>query len=467
MQQPNSQASMPNQIITYWKLHKVPIILALLSLVFYYTFAHHLVRSDFMKLLMLFAALFFLSFKLIQFEKWNFKFLLAVGILFRLIFLWAEPNLSQDFYRFIWDGELVSHMLNPYLEVPDTLIGQKDLVIANAQELHQGMGGLSARHFSNYPPLNQLIFALAALLGGKSILGSVMVMRSVIILSDIGIFYFGRKLLKNLNRSPHLIFWYFLNPLIIIELTGNLHFEGVMLFFFVWALYLLSIGKWLWAAIPYAFSISVKLVPLLFLPLFLKHLGLKKSISFYGLIALTTLILLAPFYTSEFFAHYSDSVGLWFSNFEFNAGLYNGIKLVAVNFFDAKAWELVKIYGKITPLAIIAIALLFTFLANNQKLQVLITSMLWILGCYYLLSTTVHPWYLVFLVFLVIFTEYRFALVWSAMAILSYFAYSKTQFKENLWLLAIEYFAVYGFLAYEIFKLNGIKQIFHKNSSVN
>jgi len=458
---------MPSPMITYWKLHRVPIVLALLSLAFYYTFAHYLVRTDFVKLITLFAALFFLSFKLIQFEKWNFKFLLAVGILFRLMFLWAEPNLSQDFYRFIWDGQLVRHGLNPYLEVPDQLIGQKDLIIAHAKEIHQGMGSLSARHFSNYPPLNQLIFALAALLGGKTILGSVMVMRTVIILADVGIYFFGRKLLKNLNRSPHLIFWYFLNPLIIIELTGNLHFEGVMLFFFAWSLYVLSIGKWLWAAIPYALSILVKLVPLLFLPLFLKHLGLKKSSAFYGMVLLTTLLLLAPFYTSEFFAHYSDSVGLWFSNFEFNAGLYNGIKLASVNFFEAKPWILVKVYGKITPVVVITIALLFTFLAQNQKLEVLVTSMLWILVGYYLLSTTVHPWYLAFPVFLVIFTDYRFALVWSAVAVLSYFAYSTAPFKENLWLLAIEYFAVYGFMLYEIFKGNGVKRIFYKNSQPN
>ena len=286
---------MPNRLITYWKLHKVAIVLALLSLAFYSTFAYHLERTDFVKLLTLFSALFFLCFKLIQFEKWNFKFLLSIGILFRLIFLIAEPNLSQDFYRFIWDGGLVKDFINPYLNLPDTLIEQSNLVIANAQELYVGMGSLSARHYSNYPPLNQLIFALASLFGGKTILGSIVAMRSIIIFADVGIFYFGRKLLKNINQSPHLIFWYFLNPLVIIELTGNLHFEGVMLFFFVWALYLLSIHKWQWAAVVYACSISVKLVPLLFLPLFLKHFNLKKSISFYTIIGATSLLLFAPF----------------------------------------------------------------------------------------------------------------------------------------------------------------------------
>ena len=446
---------------SYFKLHKIPILLALLSSVLYYTFAYHLERTEFIKLLALFAALFFLCFKLIQFEKWNFRFILVIGIIFRLLFLFIEPNLSQDFYRFIWDGELVAHFVNPYLEVPNTLIGQKDIFIANAQELHQGMGELSARHYSNYPPLNQLIFALAALLGGKTILGSIVFMRSAIILADIGIVYFGRKLLKNLNRSPHLIFWYFLNPLIIIELSGNLHFEGVMLFFFVWALYLLSVKKWALAAIPYALSISIKLVPLLFLPLFLKHLGLKKSALFYVVVGAISLLLLLPFYTDAFVANYTDTVGLWFSNFEFNAGIYNGLKKIAIC-YDAKPWELIKIYGKITPYITIGIVLLFTFLAKNQKLNTLITSMLWILTLYYFLATTVHPWYIVFLVLLTIFTEFRYALLWSAMIILSYYAYSQTDYSEHLGLLTIEYIFVFGFLCYEIFSTIGQNLVFRK-----
>ncbi len=452
---------MPNQLTTYWKLHRTPILLALLSLVFYYTFAYHLVRTDFIRLLTLFTALFFLCYKLIQFEKWNFKFLLGAGIIFRLAFLLVEPNLSQDFYRFIWDGELVHNWQNPYLAVPNTLIEQKNLVIANAQTLYEGMGSLSARHFSNYPPLNQLIFALTSFLGLNTVLGSVIAMRVVIILADVGLFYFGRKLLRNLNRSPHLIFWYFLNPLVIVELTGNLHFEGVMLFFFVWSLYLISVKKWKLGALVYALSISVKLVPLLFLPLFIKHFGWKKSSGFFALVGIASIAMLFPFYSSEFIDNYAQTVGLWFSNFEFNAGLYNGIKKLAVQ-FNAKPWELIKTYGKITPWITILAVLVLTFFRNNQKLPVLIGSMLWALTLYYFTSATVHPWYLIFLVTLCIFTEYRFAILWSAAVVLSYFAYSKIDFKENLWLLSIEYLSVYAFLGYEIITRHGKKVLFGK-----
>lgn len=452
---------------SYWKLHKYPILIALGSVLLYYLFAHNLAREDFIKLIAFYGVLFFFFYKLIQFEKWNFKFLLLVGILFRLIFLFTEPNLSQDFYRFIWDGELIKNGINPYLYTPNTLIQKSDLAIANAQQLYDGMGSLSARHYSNYPPLNQLIFTISSFLSGGSVLGSLIVMRIIIILADIGILYFGRKLLQNIGNSNHLTFWYFLNPLVIIELTGNLHFEGVMLFFFVWSIYLISTNKWKQAAPIYAFSILLKLVPILFLPLFLKHFGFKKSVLFYSLIGITCVLFLLPFYSSEFIDNYSQTVGLWFSNFEFNAGIYNVVKKIAVTQFEAKPWELVKSYGNLVPKLIISAALLLTFLRKNQSLVTLISSMLILLSFYYFISSTVHPWYIIFLLTLGIFSNYRFPIVWSAMAVLSYYAYSNPDFKENLWILSFEYLIVFGYLFYEISKSNNVKSFFRKKIAQN
>ncbi|RRQ50455.1 mannosyltransferase [Maribacter algicola] len=440
---------MPRRLTTYLQLHKLPLLFALFSLVFYYTLAYQLERTDYFKLFTLFAALFFFSWKLIQFEKWNFRFLLVSGVLFRLVFIPIEPHLSQDFYRFIWDGELVVNFINPYLETPNALMENLGLPIANAQELYQGMGSLSAKHYSSYPPLHQLFFALAAMLGGKSILGSIMVMRAFTILADLGIFYFGRKLLKNLNKSPHLICWYFLNPLVIVELTGNLHFEGIMLFFLVWALYLLSQNKWQLAGVVMACSISVKLVPILFLPLFLKYFGLKKSLPFYLIIGGISLLLFLPFYDPAFLTNYSKTVGLWFSNFEFNAGIYNLAKKIAIS-MDEKSWDFIKDYGKIVPYITLATAILLTFLRNNRDLLKLISSMMWLLTLYYMISTTVHPWYIISVLLLGVFNSVKYPVIWTGMIVLSYFAYSQVDNKENLLLLSLEYTVVIGFIVYEV-----------------
>lgn len=447
---------------SYWRLHRYPILFAIVSILFYASFTYDLVRTDTVKLFMLFGALFFLYYKIIQFEKWNFKFLLVIGILFRLVFLLAEPNLSQDFYRFIWDGELIKNGINPYLYTPDQLMEQGKVVIANMQELHAGMSKLNARHFSNYPPVNQILFALSALLGGGSVLGSMIAMRLIIILADLGVVYFGRKLLQQLNQANHMVFWYFLNPLVIIELTGNLHFEGVMLFFFVWSLYLLAKQQWVWAAPIYALSIMVKLVPLLLLPILLKYLGLKKSIGFYALTIVGCLALLLPFYSPVFIDNYAETLKLWFSNFEFNAGIYNIVKKIAVTYYEAKPWELIDTYGALITKIVIVITLLIAFFRKNQKLPTTITSMVLALSCYYFLTSTVHPWYVVFLMGISIFSSLRFPLVWSLMVILSYQAYANVDYKEHLWLLAIEYILVIGYFIYEMIGRGSKKLYFFK-----
>jgi len=447
---------------SYWRLHRYPILFAIASMLFYASFAYDLVRTDTVKLFMLFGATFFLYYKIIQFEKWNFKFLLVIGILFRLVFLLAEPNLSQDFYRFIWDGELIKNGINPYLYTPDQLMEQGKVVFANMQELHAGMTELNVRHYSNYPPVNQILFALSAFLGGGSVLGSMIAMRLIIILADLGVVYFGRKLLQQLNQANHMVFWYFLNPLVIIELTGNLHFEGVMLFFFAWSLYLLAKQKWIWASPVYALSIMVKLVPLLLLPVLLKYLGFKKSIGFYALTILACFALLLPFYSPVFLDNYSETLKLWFSNFEFNAGVYNVVKKIAVTYYEAKPWELIDAYGAMITKIVVLATLLIAFILKNQKLPTAITSMVLALSCYYFLTSTVHPWYVVFLMGISIFSSLKFPLLWSLMVILSYQAYANVDYKEHLWLLAIEYIFVIGYFIYEMIGVASKKLYFFK-----
>ena len=179
--------------------------------------------------------LFALSGVLIYRYKNNFRFLAAASVIFRLVFLFAIPNLSQDFYRFIWDGRMIIEGLNPYLFTPQSSMELGNLPVSQGKELIDGMGALSAGNYTNYPPLNQLCFTLAGLLSGNNILGSVVVLRVLIIGADIGSLYFGKKLLVKLGLPTYHLFWFVLNPFIIIELTGNLHFEGVMIFFLIWS----------------------------------------------------------------------------------------------------------------------------------------------------------------------------------------------------------------------------------------
>ena len=419
----------------------------------YFTFAYDLVRSDFIKLISLYTALFLLSFKLIQLQKLNWKLLLGLGIVCRLIFLFAIPNLSQDFYRFIWDGRLIAQGINPYLSTPQQWMQSGNFeVIEQSRQLVEGMQALNASHFTNYPPVSQGVYALAGMLFPKSILGSVIVMRLVLIFVDIITFIFICKLLKRLALPTHQAFWYFLNPLVIIELTGNLHFEGLMVMFLVISFYFLLKKKWIWAAVLFRFSVSVKLLPLVLLPLFFHYfrkqekLNLYKLIGFYGVTFLTVLLTFLPFLSVELIQNFGDSVALWFTKFEFNASVYYLIRWIG---FQTIGWNVIGIVGKILPIVILLGVLVVSFFRKNNSEKILLISMLFAFSIYFLLSTTVHPWYVVTPLAISIFTRYKFLVVWSFTVIFSYSAYGLTNFDEKLWLVVLEYLLVIGFLIYE------------------
>lgn len=415
-------------------------------LIMYAAFAYDLVRSDFVKLLSLYAALFFLSFKVIQLQKLNWKLLLGFGIVCRLVFLFAIPNLSQDFYRFIWDGRLIAEGINPYLSTPQEWMQSGNFgVVAQARQLVEGMQSLNASHYTNYPPVSQWVYALAGILFPKSILGSVIVMRVILIFADVVSFIFLRKLLQQLKLSQHQAFWYFLNPLVIIELTGNLHFEGLMVMCLSVSIYLLLKKKWIWAAVLFGLSVSVKLLPLVLLPLFFHYfrkqekLNIYKLIAFYVITFLTVLITFLPFLSVELIQNFGDSVALWFNKFEFNASIYYIIRWIG---FQTVGWNIIGVVCKILPIVIFITILGLSFFRKNNLEKTLFVNMLFALSIYFLLSTTVHPWYVITPLAISIFTHYKYLLVWSFTVILSYSAYGINGFSEQLWLVGLEYVLV-------------------------
>ncbi|TVZ26659.1 hypothetical protein JM83_1646 [Gillisia sp. Hel_I_86] len=461
----------------FFQLHKMSFLLIVTTAVFYFSFAYDLERSDFFKLIGIYSGAFYLSWKLYTIEKVNFWFLAGAMLLFRLLFISAIPNLSQDFYRFLWDGRMIAAGFNPYLYLPENLIELGTAPIAQARELFNGMGALNASHYTNYPPLNQLLFAIAGVLSGKSILGSVIALRMLIITADIGVLYFGRKLLVNLELPESRIFLYLLNPFIIIELTGNLHFEGVMVFFLVWSLYLLQQKKWIGSAIIFACSVLLKLVPLMFLPLFFGYfiykkenthevekeskLGLAKLLGFYLIVGITVVLGFLPILSSAFIENFMATISLWFQKFEFNASIYYIVRWLG---FQAKGYNIIETAGKALPLVTIGILAGLSFFRKNNYFEKLLSAMLFGFTAYLFLSTTVHPWYLATPLILSIFTKYRYLLVWTFVVILSYAAYTTNGFQENLWLVAIEYILVFMMLVWELFRRKNGK-LFNRCSS--
>ena len=423
-------------------------------MILYAIWAYDLARFEHFKLLSLYSVLFgcyYLILKQLNIKEQHLSYL-AIGL--RLVFLLAIPNLSQDFYRFIWDGRLILSGLNPYLTTPNNLMGSQPDLFPQMKMLFEGMGTLSAGHYSNYPPIHQLPFIIAAMLSKHSILGSVVVLRLILIAADLGILFFGKKLLRKLHLPTRNIYWFILNPLVIIELTGNLHFEGLMLFFFVMALYYIHSEKWHMAALTMALSIAVKLIPIISLPLLLNKLAWKKSIRFYLSVGGVFILLFIPFLKGDFFENYSSTIGLWFSKFEFNASFYYFLKWVLET---TSKLELIHSMSVIV-VSVIGLQISYQLIQNKTKTTALILTILWVLTSYYFVSTTVHPWYIISLVLLSIYTNYRYTLVWSYTIIFSYLAYGQFNVYENSFILCLEYVPVFFVFSREL-KLKSMKRL--------
>ena len=422
---------------------------------FYGFFAYHLERTAFTTLICYVFALFALTYALVTRYGANFKALLAIGIGLRLVFIVALPNLSQDFYRFIWDGRLLMQGISPYLYTPEFIVSQSEIVVAQSNDLVAGMGSLNASHYSNYPPLNQLFFGIGSLFGGSSILGSAVAMRLLIILADIATLLFAKKILDHLKLPIKKLWWFYLNPFIILELTGNLHFEGVMIFFIVASFYTLLKSKWLLSAILFGCAISLKLIPLLLLPVFFwwfvkreQFAASFKRLTFYYLVvAVTVLLTFLPFYDAQLVSNFSDTIALWFQKFEFNASIYYIIRWIG---YETIGWNIIADVGKILPLIVLSTVALISLVKKRESLTKLATGMLFALFVYLLLSTTVHPWYVATPLILSVFTRYLFPIVWSALIFLSYSAYGEAGYYENLWLVATEYVLVIAVCIYEL-----------------
>ena len=125
--------------------------------------------------------------------------------------------------------------------------------------------------------------------------------------------------------------------------------------------------------------------------------------------------------------------------------------------FYISGYNQIALIGKLMALTVFIFVIYLALIRDNKTPQKLLLNMLLALTAYYLLSTTVHPWYLTSLVFLAIFTNFKFPIVWSFMVVLSYLAYANSENSENLWVIVFEYIVVFAVLLYDSQKTRALE----------
>ncbi|MCF8243806.1 MAG: hypothetical protein K9J37_02180 [Saprospiraceae bacterium] len=408
-------------------------------------------RTDFAKLMTLYSALFAMFLYIVHLSRRTTATGLSIGysIAIQLALFLLLPNLSDDYFRFIWDGQLAANGFSPYGTLPPEIHGTVAPSIPLADSLFDNLNALQKSNYTCYPPFNELFFVLPALVFPKTLLGNVVLMRLFIILANLGTALVGIRVLKALGRPVNDILFYSLNPLVIVELAGNLHFEALMVFFLVVAIHFAIGKKHLLAGVALALSVSVKLVPLALVPVFFRFFGWRKWVAFAAVTGGLTLLLFLPVAIFGGNAGFFKSIGLYFHNFEFNASIFYLLRQVG---FWIEGYDMVGIFGPLLSLAAFALIMHLSFYRKNENLETLLESLLLALSGYYLLGTTVHPWYVTTLVALSVFTKFRYPVAWTFGVFFSYSAYANTPFSENPWLVTAEYLLVYSMLFWELRK---------------
>ena len=417
-------------------------------------------QSDFIPIISQFGIFFFLYILIYKYtnEKSKIAFFIGVSILLRFLLIFTLPNLSDDVYRFIWDGRLLVNGHNPFDYLPSYYIENNISIPGINEVLFNKLN--SPEYFTIYPPVAQGVFAFACWLFPNSIIGSAITMKVFLFLCEIGSIFFIKKLLNHFQLPTKNILLYALNPLIIIELCGNLHFEAAMICFLLAAVFFLVKNKMTLSAFSIALSVASKLLPLMFLPFLIKRLGWKKSIQYFSIMGIVIVLLFTPLLSGAFFNNFGASLDLYFQKFEFNASIYYAIRWVG---YRVVGYNWIQSAGPALAVIVLLGILTVTFLEKNFNWQNLFEKMLFAIYFYLAFATIVHPWYVTLPVMLCLFTRFRFPILWSGLIFLTYINYSYDEYFENLWMVGIEYVLVFSFLIYELTKTYSINSM--KNQS--
>src|SRR5262245_45102374 len=185
---------------------------------------------------------------------------IVAAALFRIILLPTTPTLSDDIYRYLWEGGLQVEGVNPYLHAPSDpeLIPYRNHLYERIN--HKELPAI-------YPPAMHWVFALGAFWGP-----SPLVMKSLFVAADMALVLALGALLHALGWPAARCLIYAWNPLAVVEVAGSGHNDAVALLLLVLSTLAVIRRRSAVSAGALGLSALLKLFPMSLLPLFARRL---------------------------------------------------------------------------------------------------------------------------------------------------------------------------------------------------
>lgn len=351
----------------------------------------------------------------------------ALIVVLYLPLLFQGPTLDDDLWRYRWDGKVVSAGINPYHYPPQ----ESALEHLRDPEWEQ----VSFKQVRTvYPPVAQLLFALCYRTGE----GSLWPFRVAAVAGHLGCIALLALLLSGAGLPARRSLLYAWNPMIAKEIGDSAHMDPWMVLMVLAALLAYQRGKRVWLAPALAGAIGFKWVPLLTLPLW-RGAGLR---TIAAILAIVVVICL-PWAGAGM--HLFDGLRTYADYWVFNPGIYWGLRGIfdpVTNIAAAKT-----ISKAICLLAWLAIYLRVA-IRQRPGFEELAAALFAVIGALLLLSPTLDPWYLTWVLPLACLSQGRLpTLAWwwlSAASCLSYLYYvDQTDVPWGRWLEYLAFAALW------------------------
>ena len=186
----------------------------------------------------------------------TFLLVLVFAVLLRLAILFAPPYLSDDVYRYVWDGRVQASGINPYRYIP----AEPQLAHLRDAEIYPR---INRREYARtiYPPVAQMIFFVVTRFGE-----TVTVMKAAMVGFEVVAVWALVLLLAGVGLPPQRVLLYAWHPLILWEIAGSGHCDAIAIAFIALALVARQRGRAAWAGAALAGAALVKLYPIVLLP---------------------------------------------------------------------------------------------------------------------------------------------------------------------------------------------------------